>query len=168
MTLKQLKEGNVVVDKNGNLYLIKTELSFLDVRFKHFVNLNGKGDDKFDTEYTEELVCFTDDNHTFVKVYENFKLEKIIWERKTPILTDNEIRYLTDVIFPFKKYIKAVSKVEFDSSTERPTYTYIRFHSEDKTDKERLRKICDIPVFGDDFSNLKLQKLYTLDELGLD
>lgn len=84
MTKEDLKFGNVVEVKNGERYL------FI---FYHgddiFFNLKGDG-----YYYSSKLYFNSNDNYRIIKVYKDYTLKEVLWERKEPKekpkLTDDE------------------------------------------------------------------------------
>lgn len=81
MNKEDLKYGNVVELRNGRRYLYhRSELKLMSLDGNYFLsfhkydeNLNNEGDKDFD----------------IIKVYENYTLRKLLWERK-PKLTGAE------------------------------------------------------------------------------
>ena len=172
--IDNLKDKNVIELRNKDLYLvevIKVAPDFFtsgDTKYILTALKENKTNDNSLIKYANDLTNRISGEYDVVKIYKDFTLKETIWERKEPLLTYTEKQYLKEVIKPFKEYITAVSKVEFDSSMKRPTTTYIRFHWQSPSDPDRLHKLCDIPVIDNKFSALKIFELYTLEDLELD
>ena len=81
MKKSDLKHGNVVECKNGYKYL------YCD---NYFINLTGSGYLSLDN-YHEDLTDIDYDvEFNVMKVYKDYTLKKLLWERKDPKFTEDE------------------------------------------------------------------------------
>ena len=90
-------------------------------------------------------------------------LEWLLEEYKEPILTEKEKAYLKNVIEPFWDYVAYVSK--FATSNSKLDFLSIYI----SVNEEKVRSF-EIPLMYDlesMFNNIKHDKEYTLEELGL-
>lgn len=80
---------------------------------------------------------------------------------KEPILNDKEREYLSAVIKPFRDEVKFIELPSYD----RPNLTYTCIRMYDNCGN----KIVRLPIFkrGTMYKGMKLDKNYTLEELGL-
>ena len=100
----------------------------------------------------EECFCYTKEMIAEVKR----PLCKAIYKRKESILDDKEKEYLSNVIKPFRDRIKRIVKLPICEEKE-----FISINLKDDTSY--------LPNFKKDtmYKNMKLEKYYTLEELGL-
>lgn len=104
----------------------------------------------------------TKDNEDYKDV---LKIERIgsngwytVYEKKTEILDEKEKEYLKSVIKPFKDRIQHIIKIKSCSNQQ-----FIRMYLNNND-------ICTLPNFLKNtmYKNMKIDKLYTLKELGLE
>lgn len=89
MNKKDLNYGNVVVTRNGNTYVYNAYLSDGSKWVNMLVPLDDLGNILIDN-YKDNLTYNSyDDAYDIMKVYKNFSLKELLWERK-PELTDIE------------------------------------------------------------------------------
>ena len=88
-------------------------------------------------------------------------LEWLLEEAKEPILNEVEKDYLSAVIKPFRDEVKFIELPSYD----RPNLTYTCIRMYDNCGN----KIVRLPIFkrGTMYKGMKLDKNYTLEELGL-
>ena len=114
------------------------------------------------TEITLENVLSFEETK---KIMDNFinKKAKLTLEVEEPILDDAERKYLSSVIRPFRDRIEFIRKREMDIG-DGAQYINIVYSSEYDDDDN----FC-LPYFKKDtmYKNMKLNKEYTLEELGL-
>lgn len=117
----------------------------------------------------DEVCCFSDKK---IKWFYKIDIKKVlrqefesdyitIYEKKeTPkeILTENEKKYLSAVIKPFRNKISSIIKYEYDNYSEQ--YILIKYDS---------GRGFSLPDFEKNtmYKGMKLDKEYTLEELGL-
>lgn len=167
MHLSKLKEGNVLELKSGDFILVQSK-NFFCVWNKYF-HLKGKHKDEiFNNDYNIfwelDLRHVVNSNFDVVKVYEDFTLQKVLWERKPEVLTEEEKIYLRNLIKPFRNQFRGLEK---QHSEETDTYYLVLdiVHCKDKNTDDSVF----MPNFEKDsaYRGLKTDKYYTLDELGL-
>lgn len=86
MTKEDLKGGNIVETRDGEKYIF----NYIEGK-SYFICLNGAGFNP--SKYYKNDLSIDDSNREsdIVKVYKNYTLEELLWERKEPIkLTDAE------------------------------------------------------------------------------
>ena len=88
-------------------------------------------------------------------------LKWLLEEAKEPVLDDEERKYLSEVIRPFRKKITSISKVIHGSDRQ-----YINISIKDK---DGFLDSLNFPAFENDtmYKGMKIDRLYTLEELGL-
>lgn len=88
-------------------------------------------------------------------------MQWLLSEYKEPILNKAERKYLSDVIRPFRDKVKFIKLPSYDCPNL--TYTCIRMYD------NCGNKIVRLPIFkrGTMYKGMKLDKNYTLEELGL-
>lgn len=89
-------------------------------------------------------------------------LKWLLEEAKEPVLDDAERKYLSEVIRPFRKKITYISKV-IQYGVDRQ-YISIAIKDEDG-----FRDSLNLPYFENDtmYKGMEINKVYTLEELGL-
>lgn len=115
--------------------------------------------EKIVTEITGKKICPTGvDNCDGCK---ELILEWLLEEAKEPILNEVEKDYLSAVIKPFRDEVKFIKLPSYD----RPNLTYTCIRMYDNCGN----KIVRLPIFkkGTMYKGMKLDKNYTLEELGL-
>ena len=173
MTLGDLKTGMRLITRDGEEYIVlKNVNSPFHKNIDMFVCIDG---DKYEesSNYTQDLLCMGWSELDIVKVYAqncgdfllsnvlNCPIEEmdLIWERKEnkSILTDDEKEYLNAVIKPFKNQVEYINKSENGGFGEYAIFIALQ---------ERTIKI---PICINDmlYSNMIINKQYTLEELGL-
>lgn len=158
-----LNVGNVLELKSGDFILVQTKGLFWNAYF----HLTGEHKNEiFNTFYgwKSNLKHVENSNFDIVKVYEDFTLQKVLWERKPELLTEEEKEYLTNLIKPFRNQFRGLEK---QHSEETDTYYLVLdvVHCKDKDTDDSVY----MPNFEKDsaYKGLKTDKYYTLDELGL-
>lgn len=167
MHLSDLKVGNILELKSGDFILVKD----VHLLFSEFYHLKGENKHIIFNNIANKFWGWKpnlkhEDNSNFdvVKVYEDFTLQKVLWERKPELLTEEEKTYLTNLIKPFRNQFRGLEKKyseEFDSC-----YLVLDVvHFQDKREDDSVY----MPNFekGSAYRGLKTDKYYTLDELGL-
>ena len=112
-----------------------------------------------------KLTCNRMMNKNNVLMYSDFfKLLTGELEIKKPILSDDEKKYLENVLKPFKDRVVYVKKIKPGD----PNYEYIGFKIIYE-DHRCPNNWCYLPYFkeGTMYKNMELDKYYSLDELGL-
>lgn len=153
----ELKEGDLIRLRDdlveGNEY--GNEYFVIDMNFKGFRKIkelshNGKcviiyGSD-FPYHYTKEMIAEAKRPIGYETIY----------KREEPILDDKEKEYLDNIIRPFKDRVTYIAKRQVNEFQ----YIFIRLKDDE---------YIVLPVFKKDtmYKNMKLQKNYTLKELGL-
>lgn len=92
-------------------------------------------------------------------IIKSVELIKTDWEiYHEPILDNEERRYLTNIIRPFKKVVKTITKVDLNSEL-----AFINIHMKNEMDN------IELPCFMKEsmYKGMELNKPYTLEELGL-
>lgn len=95
MTKEDLEFGNVVELKNGELCLIEPDfwftgslkeyLKIIELEANHTINLRNIKNAHWKTslkEYDDNLIPIGDDNYSIMKVYKDYTLKEVLWERK--------------------------------------------------------------------------------------
>ena len=146
-TKSDLKDGDIVILRNGAKYTkcgrrIKTEYVFIGLSC-----------------FTENLKASVTPRMDIIKV----ERPTIVYERieeKEEILNESEKKYLKAVIKPFRDTIKYIVKIDNDESEE---YESLEIDFKDNDD------YMSFPNFkkGTMYKGMKLNKKYTLEELGL-
>ena len=88
-------------------------------------------------------------------------LKWLLEEAKEPVLDDEERKYLSEVIRPFRKKIISISKVFHGSDRQYISITI--------KDKDRFIDSLNLPAFENDtmYKGMEISRPYTLKELGL-
>ena len=165
MNLYELKTRNVLELKSGDFILVQAK-HFLWNEYFHL-----KGEHKHDfcnsglvIYWKSNLKHLENSDFDVVKVYEDFTLQKVLWERKPEVLTEEEQNYLRNLIKPFRNQFRGLEK---QHSEETDTYYLVLdvVHCKDKDTDDSVY----MPNFEKDsaYKGLKTDKYYTLDELGL-
>jgi hypothetical protein len=145
-TKSDMKDGDIVTYRNG---------SKRTVIAKKLINSGGYIAKRIDN-YTEELKdTISGIDLDIIKVERPAKYETV-FERKEEILDETEKRYLANVIRPFRKRVKSIVK-HYHMGNE-----YIILFIKDSPN-------ITFPSFaeGTMYKGMKLNKAYTLEELGL-
>ena len=128
---------------------------------KDFLIKNIEGDFTYSIVEISGETRFNDDEKSKL-IETNFKnvKAKLIIEIKDPILDEEERKYLSSVIRPFRNRIISITKVE-SSKYERINIIYINI--------QLTRKEIKLPLFEKDkmYKNLELNKEYSLKDLDL-
>lgn len=143
-TKSDLKDGDIVTQRNGLKKMVFENKLYGS---NHFVSL---------TYYTEDLKDANgDEEYDIIKIERPGKYNTI-FERKEEILDEVEKRYLASVIRPFKKRVKSIVKHYYMENE------YIILFIKDSPN-------IMFPPFaeGTMYNGMKLNKAYTLKELGL-
>lgn len=137
-TKTDLKKGDKCTLKNGAVIFFGHECNY------RFNNLD------------EQLRYACNDNASIVKV-ERPTHYKTVFERKEEVLDETERKYLADVIRPFRDKVKYIYKGQEWSNIKE------FIHIELKEDT------LDLPYFkkGTMYKGMKIDRKYTLEELGL-
>ena len=169
MKKSDLKFGMVVELKNGSLCLVAQVKNTEDILVEnylkefnddtiYFMNIKTSG-------LETDLSCFDADlNHregsnwdfSIVRIYEDYTLKNLLWERKEPLLTNEEREWLSAVIKPFRD---KVDKIYIDGYSAE--YLNIEFKNGDNFTS------VDIDNIPYKFEGLEKDKEYTLGEIGL-
>ena len=169
MNKSDLKFGMVVELKNGALCLIEPVFNYCDEYVEDYITRHEDEDDvqfrniesaELDTtlsSFNDDLTNKNIDKYTIIKVYKDYTLKKVLWERKEPLLTPEERDWLAAVIKPFRDKVVDISlqSGEFDEA-------FISIDVEG--DSVTLPYIEHLPF---KFKGLEVDKFYALDELGL-
>ncbi len=127
---------------------------------KEFLINNVEGDFYCNTvEIQGQIDLTNDERREFFKAHFNHIKAKLIIEFTKPILDDIEIEYLSDVIGPFRNRVRYISKCH-DSSNIYKEYIFIYLKG---------HEYFSLPYFKPNtmYKGMKLNKKYTLEELGL-
>jgi hypothetical protein len=168
MTKKDLQFGMVVELGSGTLCLIVPQDNgcgccvnyHKDVRFYDLedaswvISLCDFKDDltEFDGEY--------DGYYDIVKVYKDYTLKELLWERKE-VLDEIEKVYLRSVIKPFRDRVKGIAKRQ--DGRKAFISIHVKAFDSDETDNIFL------PYFKSDtmYKGMERGRTYTLEELGI-
>ena len=142
--LKKSPIGTRVTFENGGI-LVKTTEKRLESRLNviRIENLKNLKDD-----YYGKIIKIEEPAYTTV------------YESKAEILDEAEKRYLRGVIRPFRDRVKYIQKFTFSTGKAKITI---------KTEKDNDTWYVSLPLFEKDsmYKNMKPDKEYTLEELGL-
>lgn len=142
--LKKSPIGTKVTFENGGI-LVKTTEKRLESRLKvtRIENLKNLKHD-----YYGKIIKIEEPAYTTV------------YESKAEILDEAEKRYLRGVIRPFRDRVKYIQKFTFSTGKAKITI---------KTEKDNDTWYVSLPLFEKDsmYKNMKPDKEYTLEELGL-
>lgn len=161
----KLNVGNILELKSGDFVLVESK----HLLWNEYFHLKGEHKDEFSKTAPHifresNLRHFENSNFDVVKVYEDFTLQKVLWERKPEILTEEEKTYLTNLIKPFRNQFRGLEKKHSD---ETDSYYLVLdvVHFQDEREDDSIY----MPNFEKDsaYRGLKTDKYYTLDELGL-
>ena len=170
MKISDLKFGMVVELKNGRLCLIEPTYNYSCLSVKEYLN-NGEIENnvQFRNIIDASLECrlsdFNDnlidndicgEDFSIVKIYEDYTLKNLLWERKETLLTDDEREWLSAVIKPFRDKVECIE-------VEGKNFLYLEF-TLNCEDAFYLPYIQNLPF---KFKGLEKDKKYTLEELGL-
>lgn len=172
MDKSDLEFGNVVELKNGMLCLIEPTYNHKGSSVEDYLIGASEHNVQFRNIKNAQLElclsdCYSDltataclDDCTIIKVYEDYTLKNLLWERKEALLTDEEREWLSAVIKPFKDEVECVV-LEKSGYKDKIGYLTIRLQNNDEFFTPYLDKL---PF---KFKGLELDKAYTLEELGL-
>lgn len=146
-----LKDGDIVIQRDGGKKRYCTNR-------EGFVGID---DDSYlaYSNYKENLLDKDGD-----EIYDIVKVERpkyeTVFERKEEILDNTEKNYLRGVTRPFRDRVKYIQKFTFSTGKEKITI---------KTEKDNDTWYIGLPPFEKDamYKNMKSDKKYTLEELGL-
>lgn len=153
-TKSDLKDGDIVIQRNGDKKRYCTNR-------EGFVGIDGDSYLAY-SNYKENLLDKDGD-----EIYDIVKVERLtyetVFERKEEILDNTEKNYLRSVIRPFRDRVKTIEKDIIDDMDDMDNGEYISINFEDFLDSFSL------PTFkkGTMYKGMKLNKEYTLKELGL-
>lgn len=116
--------------------------------FKKTVHIKPNND-SFYYNYTKEMI---------VEVKRPTKYETI-YKREEPILDNKEKEYLGNIIRPFRDKVRYIVKIRY-SRINNTAYIFIKINNDD---------YINLPYFKENtmYKNMKLNREYTLEELGL-
>ena len=147
MKKEELKTGMYVKLINGSICIVQRQNDLLvDVKDGTYTHLSYYNDDLTMRIGLNSLEV--------VVVYEDYKMDVVLWERPKDLLTIEEKEYLKFVIKPFKDKIVGIVKL-IDS---------LEINLED-IDVMVLPYYDNLRLY---FNKLEYDKSYTLKELGLD
>lgn len=158
-----LKVGNVLELNSGDFILVQSK----GLLWNEYFHLKGEHKyEIFNTFYGWKLNLKYAGNSNFdvVKVYEDFTLQKLLWERKPEVLTEEEKIYLKTLIKPFRNQFRGLEK-KYSEETNSCYLVLDVVHFQDAKEDDSVY----MPNFEKDsaYRELKTDKYYTLDELGL-
>lgn len=102
MTKEDLSCGNIVETRDGEKYIF----NYVESK-SYFICLTGAGFNP--SKYYKDDLSIDDSNREcdIVKVYKDYTLQELLWERKEPIkLTDDEITILRNIDEEFKYIVR--------------------------------------------------------------
>lgn len=148
-TNESLKNGDKCILKNGEVIIFNKDNSYQKTTYV-FENLDSN------------LKYNFNDNVSIVKVERPVKYKTVferVEEEKKEILDKVEKNYLTNVIKPFKKRFKGISKIESPMSPAEKEFLQIQLNNDE----------IILPYFekGTMYKEMELNKRYTLEELGI-
>lgn len=164
MKKSELKDGAIIELRNGNTYILKNNKLY-PLNYETALNLDYFNDNLIYEptyiDFTDKLQRVKSPNSDIVKVDNSNHLSiNWTWERLQgkSILTDEEKSYLKTVIEPVKDKVSFIQKTTYCLSKRQYIYIdldedYIALYSF-KTNTQ--------------FKGMKLDKTYTLEELGLE
>lgn len=124
-----------------------------------------KNNTYFEESKKEEIyyLTYAIRSHTerYLAEYREFSYEETI-------LDDKEKEYLSNVIKPFKNYVKCIVKIEIQGQ-EEIRILYKDFLDKEKDDETQWYSTIGLPTFkkGTMYKGMETKKRYTLEELGL-
>lgn len=151
-TKQDLESGYVLETFKGDLLLYG---------FGRITKLkNGIRDDILES-YNDTLEHDMFKSRNIIKIYKDYTLKEVLWERPLPILDDIEKEYLSNIIKPFRNRNVKISK------HDTPNYSYIKFNLD--SIYIPYKTSFDLPLFekGTMYKGMETDKQYTLEELGL-
>lgn len=148
-TNESLKNGDKCILKNGKVIIFNKDNSYQKTTYV-FENLDSN------------LKYNLNDNVSIVKVERPVKYKTVferVEEEKKEILDKVEKNYLTNVIKPFKKRFKGISKIESPIFPAEKEVLQIQLNNDE----------IILPYFekGTMYKEMELNKRYTLEELGI-
>ena len=171
MTKRDLKFGNVVELRNGRLCLIEPTFNHYEGYVKSYLN-NGESEDRIHirniknaelecrlNDYREDLTNSLD-SYTIIKVYKDYTLTKLLWEREKPLLTPEEKEWLSSFIKPFRDKVVNIS-IQSDYGDDYENYIHIEMLEDDFIN---LPYTKNLPF---KFDGLKIDEYFSLEDLGL-
>ena len=168
MKKKDLDCGNVVELKNGNLCFLVSHINPLKFTFsvqmdEYIIELrdikSGKWVRDLNFDYTDDLINLSDANElSIIKVYEDYTLKNLLWEREDErLLTYEERKWLKAIIKAFNKKPNYILKYIANGSNH-----FLLINA----CEDNLVTPC-LHYLSLKFENLEVGKKYSLDELGL-
>ena len=168
MKKSDLKFGMVVELKNGCACLIEPAANCNNLSIKDYlihereynVRFRNIKTARWETSLEDFNLDLThnNDDYSIRCVYEDFTLNKRLWVRKEPLLTDEERDWLAAVIKPFRDRVVDVSI----QSGEYDDENFIAIDVEG--DSVTLPYIAHLPF---KFKGLNVDEFYSLDQLGI-
>lgn len=162
-------EGTSIIPYLKNLELVKDEYAYEDLKKSPIgtkVTFENEGilvkttekrlESRLNVMNIENLKNLKDDYYgKIIKIEE--PIYQTVYEHKEEILDEAEKRYLKAVIRPFRARMKYIMKEDINYATKE----YIRI--------DLGREMINLPKFdsGSMYKGMKLNKKYTLEELGL-
>ena len=151
MERKDLTQGLVVVTRDGRVRLVTDN----DVIY----NLKKGTPACMITDYKDDLTSKVDEKFDIMQVFKNYKMDTVIWTRQDAVLDDAEIAYLGGFLAPFGSNVAYVVK---KSASLFGMHEALSIYFTDGS-------VINLPSFvaGTYYTGMKLNKTYTLDDLGL-
>ena len=165
-------EGTSIIPYLKNLELVKDEYTYEDLKKSPIgtkVTFENEGilvkttekrlESRLNVMNIENLKNLKDDYYgKIIKIEE--PIYQTVYEHKEEILDEAEKRYLRGVIRPFRDRVKYIQKFTFSTGKAKITI---------KTEKDNDTWHVSLPLFEKDsmYKNMKPDKEYTLEELGL-
>lgn len=143
-TKSDLKDGDIVTLRNNKR---KRVIGQNLISEEGSINLNC---------YINKLINVVDNSFDIIKVERCPERLETVFERKEEILNKAEKEYLSDVIRPFRNEVRGIIKEKLNDKN----WISIDFKNDACMDFPNLDK-------KDDYKNMKIGKMYTLEELGL-
>lgn len=154
--------------KVGDLVKLRDDLidgkEYNDFYFRN--HMKFKGFKSIVKIYRKNVVYLSLDNE-YITTYSKEMLSEVkrptkyttIYKREEPILDDKEKEYLGNVIRPFRDKVKYIVKIRY-SRINNTAYIFIKINNDD---------YINLPYFKENtmYKNMKINKEYTLEELGL-
>lgn len=164
-------EGTSIIPYLKNLELVKEEYTYEDLKKSPIGTKITFGNGNMFMKYTEDkfinlsairsIEWLSNLRDNFGQLGKIIKIEEpiyqTVYEHKEEILDEAEKRYLKAVIRPFRARMKYIMKEDINYATKE----YIRI--------DLGREMINLPKFdsGSMYKGMKLNKGYTLEELGL-
>lgn len=135
--MTNLQYGNILETKEGKIYIFGKDQSL-----------------RIDVVPTELILNKNINN--VVKIYKDYTLKEVLWEKPKALLTDEEKIYITMVLSPYDLKVDYIIKQKIDDYT---SYLQITFTNAD------CMNFPTIPT-NLHYVNMELDTEYTLEELG--